>query len=146
MGIGLSYFEDSFIVEFLFFLWIVFDLLDFFIVGSDLSWYSLELVDRLFGDNKLSDNLFDMIIKVVLFVGGRFYSLKRVSDGGHLNWMDFKIRSYTILIFDNYLILFIIMSYFSKFYIIKCRKLKDFICQRNLLMVHLLLFLILVVY
>lgn len=74
MSIGLSNFEYSLIVEFLFFLLIVFDLLYFFIVGSDLGRYSLELVDGLFRDDELGDNLFDMTVKVVLFVGWRLDS------------------------------------------------------------------------
>lgn len=74
MSIGLSNFEYSLIVEFLFFLLIVFDLLYFFIVGSDLGRYSLELVDGLFRDDELGDNLFNMTVKVVLFVGWRLDS------------------------------------------------------------------------
>jgi len=74
MSVGLSDFEYSLVVEFLFFILIVFDLLYFFIVGSDLGRYSLELVDGLFRDDKLSDNLFNMTVKVVLFVGWRLDS------------------------------------------------------------------------
>lgn len=88
MSVGLSDFEYTLIVKFLFFLLIIFDFLYFFIVSSDLGRYSLELVDGLFSDDKLSDNLFDMIVKVVLFVGWGFDSFERVSDGGHLNWDD----------------------------------------------------------
>lgn len=88
MSICLSDFEDSLVVEFLQFLLIMLDLLSFFLIIFDFGGYSLELCNRLFGDDKLCDNFFDMIVEVILFVFGGSDGFELIGDGCHLSKTD----------------------------------------------------------
>lgn len=84
MSVCLSDFEYSLIIEFLYFFFIILNGLYFFIIGFDLSRYGLKLSDWLFGDDELSDDFFEMIVKIVLFVGWGLDSFEWLGDGGHL--------------------------------------------------------------
>ncbi len=67
MGVGFSDFEYDFVGVFFVFFGVIIEFLQFFVFGLDFGGCGLKLGEGLFGDDKLGDDLFEVIVEVVLF-------------------------------------------------------------------------------